>query len=277
MWQRNRHVHVFWWSACARVCSPDLVLAAEGEVDEGLEVVALAWDVCEQAGRPFVRLARQFPCDVQAVLADVGRFAHTLVSTDRFAERLLVTGDVEDVVDDLEEQAKLVRKCPVAVVEFVSWYRKRQRTMHRRRDQATRFQGVDLAKRAGRRSTVVAQVEVLAADHARNAGRPGELTHDAKTLFVTPGLGFTDEPNRLRVEGVARKDRGVLAKRDVASRSPSTEVVIVHRGKIVVDERVRVDELQCGGRWQDVLRGATEGLQGGHRKHRPHPFTASKE
>ena len=47
----------------------------------------------------------------------------------------------------------------------------------------------------------------------------------------------------LREQPVAGEDRDVLAERDMARRPAAPQVVVVHRGQVVVDERVGVDEL----------------------------------
>ena len=56
------------------------------------------------------------------------------------------------------------------------------------------------------------------------------------------------EAERLGEERVAREERDALAERDVRARPTAPLVVVVERGKVVVDERERVHELERGRR-----------------------------
>src|SRR5262245_17758323 len=57
-----------------------------------------------------MRLGRKLTRPLEAVKADVGEFAMSLVASARLAEPLVASGHVEDVVDDLEENAQLAGK-----------------------------------------------------------------------------------------------------------------------------------------------------------------------
>jgi len=76
---------------------------------------------------------------------------------------------------------------------------------------------------------------------------------------------------------VARQDRDPFAEHLVVGRFPSAEVVVVHRGKVVVDQRVGVDHLQrAGGRHHH--RGLPPAEFGRHQaEDGPEPFPTGED
>ena len=66
----------------------------------------------------------------------------------------------------------------------------------------------------------------------------------ASTRVAAAGLARQDEVERLREEAVAGQDGHVLAEGDVARGPAAAQRVVVDRRQVVVDERVRVDELE---------------------------------
>jgi hypothetical protein len=59
----------------------------------------------------------------------------------------------------------------------------------------------------------------------------------------------------------------------VARRLAAPQVIVVHRGEVVVDERVGVDHLDGGGERQYLLGRAADRLGGRQRQHGPDPLT----
>ena len=59
-----------------------------------------------------------------------------------------------------------------------------------------------------------------------------------------------EQRERLGQQSVARENRHAVAVNDVRRRPPAAQRVIVHRRKIVVDERVGVDQLDGAGAGQ---------------------------
>ena len=109
-------------------------------------------------------------------------------------------------------------------------------------------------RRLGTRRRPAGDVEVLAADHARDARRGGQLGDRGQEAGRVAGLAREDVPERLGVEPVAGQDRDVLAVDLVVRRAAAAQVVVVHRREVVVDERVGVDELDRGGEREDARR-----------------------
>jgi hypothetical protein len=101
-------------------------------------------------------------------------------------------------------------------------------------------------------------VEVLAADHPVDARGGGELAQGPQDVGRLAGLVGEDVAEGLGVEAVAGEDRDVLPVGDVARGAPAPQVVVVHRGQVVVDERVRVDELDRRRQRQDLVGVAAQ-------------------
>ena len=78
----------------------------------------------------------------------------------------------------------------------------------------------------------------------------------------------------LREEAVPGEDRDVLAVGDVAGRATAAQVVVVHRGKVVMDQRIGVDQLDRRRRRQHRLGLMPERACRRQREHRPDPLAA---
>ncbi len=86
----------------------------------------------------------------------------------------------------------------------------------------------------------------LASDHAAGAGRGRESRDQAeRPSRVDTGTlrALRGDPKRLRQQRIARENRERLTVDDVHGRPAAAELVVVHRGEVVVHERVRVHEL----------------------------------
>ena len=82
---------------------------------------------------------------------------------------------------------------------------------------------------------------------------------------------------RERQQAVAGEDRGRFAKFLVARRQAATQVVIIHRGQIVVDERVCVNHLDGGGRGGRLSIFATRCSRRHEHEDRPQSFTGREQ
>ena len=50
-----------------------------------------------------------------------------------------------------------------------------------------------------------------------------------------------------RLQRITGEDRHCFAERNVASRASAAQAVVVHRGQVVVHQRIRVDDFDRGG------------------------------
>ena len=97
-----------------------------------------------------------------------------------------------------------------------------------------------------------------------------------------PGLGRVRHPRRqdgerLRQQGVAGQDGHGLAERPVARGLPVTQVIVVHRRQVVVDERIRVDHLDGAGRRHGLLDRPAAGFGRQEDQHGPQFLSAPQD
>ena len=88
-------------------------------------------------------------------------------------------------------------------------------------------------------------VEDLSADHAGGSGRCGEFFNE-RGDGVGARIGGEDF-ERERDHGIAGEDGDRFAEDFVVGRPATAQIVIVHRGEIVVDEGESVDQLDRDG------------------------------
>ena len=99
--------------------------------------------------------------------------------------------------------------------------------------------------------------------------------HAAATAGGSISLGQHLEGQRQ--QGVAGQNGRGLVERLVAGGPPATQIVVVHRRQIVVDQRIGVDHLdRAGGRHGRLDRPAA-GLGGQQHQHRPQPLARGQQ
>ena len=182
--------------------------------------------------------------------------------------------DVEDVVDDLERQADLggvarrsprptSSSAPAMIAPLTADARMSAPVL---RACMARRPSASSVIACPRRLPGRLQIDRLSADHA--AGARG-FADDRGCTRSLPRARSPDRPSRgsareqrerLGVQAVARQDRDAVAVDDVQRRPSAAQRVVVHRGQVVVDERVGVDQLDGAGggqrRWDAGLARA---------------------
>jgi hypothetical protein len=195
----------------------------------------------------------------------------------RLPQLLVRAGHVEDVVDDLKQDAELVSEAPVGRHRRLVEPGEAERHHDARGDQAAGLQGMKLPQVVLARLARDGDVPVLAADHPGDPGRAHELRQGGEHVRRLALLNVGKDPHRLGEETVAREDRDVLAELDVRGRAAATEVVVVHRRQVVVDERVGVDQLDRSGGGQDPFRRDLGRARGGEDQHRADALAAGEQ
>ncbi len=82
---------------------------------------------------------------------------------------------------------------------------------------------------------------------------------------------------RLRIQPIAGEDRHVLAERHMAGGAPAPERVVIHRGQVVVDQRVGVDQLERRRQRHRVLALQPHRVRGREREHRPDALASGQQ
>src|SRR5919204_4523631 len=189
----------------------------EDEVGDLLEVGRVCGRRGAQgAARGVVTLLRQYPRALQPELADVRALAKALVASLGLAEVGVGAGDIEDVVDDLEQDPDFRREPPPGPQGLVAHPGQQQDADDRRADEPAGLELVQLAQLPGRVAHA-GDVEVLAPDHAVDARRRGELGGRGQEALRVARLLGEQVVEGLGVEPVAGQDRDLLAELDVAS------------------------------------------------------------
>ena len=179
-----------------------------------------------------------------------------------FPSSLVAPGHVEDVVDDLEQDAELVGEPAVGNCLRFGHALEGQHDADAGGDQPPGLQRVQRAQPLGVRRRPPAtstywpptmpSTPVAAVSSRERGEHPGRL---ARLL--------AEEPDRLGEEAVAGEDRDVLAELDVRGRLAAAQLVVVHRRQVVVDQRVGVDQLdRRGGRQEALGLGAERARRG---------------
>ena len=92
------------------------------------------------------------------------------------------------------------------------------------------------------------QIDRLAADHAGGARGVAPITSMTRSLRAASAGSrgrrlAREQRERLGVQAVAGENRHAVAVDDVQRRPAAPQRVVVHRGQVVVDERVGVNQL----------------------------------
>src|SRR5439155_1302772 len=109
--------------------------------------------------------------------------------------------------------------------------------------------------------------------------RPGIFARGFSKLLVRLGdvEVVVDNFKSLGEKGVSGQDGDAFSKDFVIGRFASTEVVVVHRRQIVMNEGVGVDALDRAGQRKRGGLSPVAGCRGGQAERRTHPFAARKK
>jgi len=214
---------------------------------------------------------------LQAEYAGVAGLAVGGIGASAFAEHSGLAGDIEDVVLDLKRQADFIAVTAQGVADLVSHRARRQRTeQHAGPDQGTGLAPVHLLE-AGGVSGAAGRIEVecLPAGHALRSDGLGQ--HDQHLQFCTLG-----EPRRAACEhregqslqGITGQYRGPFIEGAVAARAPATQIVVVHRRQVIMNQAVGVDELHGGGGSIETVHRSPKRRAGDIHQERAQPLAA---
>lgn len=186
----------------------------------------------------------------EAVEGEVGGLAGAGVFAGGFAEGGGVGGGIQDVVHDLEGEAEVAAGAAESRHGGGIGVGHEAAEGEGGLDHGGGFAEVDEFEGGGvRRGGGVFGEEVghLAADEAATAGGIGQLADQGVGEKGMGGVGFGEEGEGVGQEGVADEEGGGFVVGAVDGGAAATEVVVIHAGEVVMDERVGVEALECGG------------------------------
>ncbi len=121
------------------------------------------------------------------------------------------------------------------------------------------------------------EVYRLAADHALGTSGLGENGDHAQLLPRRQPRRLCQHAESLREQGIANQDGRCLVVGLVAGGAAAAQVVVIHGGKIVVHQGVRVDEFEGGSGTVEQALVHAERCASGVGKQRAHPLTATED
>ena len=108
------------------------------------------------------------------------------------------------------------------------------------------------------------EIDGLAAGHPERAARFAEQVDQAQAHRRGSGQRRVagQELKRQRLQGIADQDRGGLVEGFVARRASAAQIVIVHRGQVIVHQRIDVDQLDGTRGCLDLVLAEPQGARG---------------
>jgi len=199
---------------------------------------------------------------VEADEGGVGEFADGGVFAGFFSHLFFSSGDVEDVIDDLEGEADGGAVGVDGFDDGVVGGRAEGAHSAGGADEGSGFHAVDTLEvfegglgGGGFGFFGVAGIEDLSADHAFDAGGVGEFFDEFDGEFGFGDAGG-EEFKGEGVEAVAGEDGEAFAVDFVVGGATAPEVVVVHGGEVIMDEGEAVDHFEGGGGGHGDAEGA---------------------
>ncbi|CAH1653750.1 hypothetical protein CHELA20_54113 [Hyphomicrobiales bacterium] len=121
------------------------------------------------------------------------------------------------------------------------------------------------------------EVEDLSADHPAETCGARQPTHEFKMdPRVIGAVRRRREFERQCQQGVPRENGGCLVEGDMNCRSPAPEVVIIHGGQIVMDERIAMQHFHRAGCVHRMVHVTSEKPGGFDDQERAQPFATTE-
>jgi len=210
---------------------------------------------------------------VESKETGVSGFAGGLILADAFAEFFLGGDNIEDVVNDLEGEAK----GPAELGEVGKSARigpgRHGAKAEGSGNEGAGFGTVNLNE-FFQRDAFLFRIEIqdLARDEAEAAGGVGKLSDEVGPGVAAIGLGAGDRGKGLGQEAVSGENGDGFAEYLVVGGSATAEIVVIHTGQVVMDEGIGVDTLDGTGGGQGGDFVATGGPGGGEAKNGAQAF-----
>src|SRR5262245_25649996 len=187
-------------------------------------------------------------------------------------------GRVKNVVNDLKRETNAIAKSGNVLQLLVRRRRQIRADPNGNADQRTSFRSMDsfqLFWRYGR--TLESQVQDLTGHHARRSSRSMAQRRDRLEQTVG-GKSFTlcHYLERECQKCIAGEDRHRLTELFMARGPSTTEVIVVHRGQVIVDQRIRMNHLDRRHDWNDRLPVFVPDRICGDTKTRPYALASSQ-
>ena len=255
------------------------VRAVQDELRQPQKGVRALAERAQRADGALLRLCGAAPRAFDAERGRVGRLVVARVAAGVLAERRSVLLDLEQVVANLEYEPDVAREHVEARTLLGAQVAELARHHDGGSDQRAGLAAMNALEAALVDAlTLGGHVERLAADHAggsRGAREPRE--HFDLRLWSGGELGIRGEHlERERLQRVAGEDRRRFVELPVRRGTAAPQIVVVHRGQVVVHERVGVNQLDGGGDRVERVFGGSDELAARVDEERSHALSAAE-
>lgn len=185
----------------------------------------------------------------------IGRFPAFAVPPRALPGFLRGPFDIEQVVRDLERQAEFFSEIGEPSERVFPCSREPSSDDHGCPDESSGFQRMGSAKSIRIRPLSGAlHVQDLTADHTGRPRRPGQVAGTCEKRGALCNGNGDEDLEGPGQEGIAGKHGYCISECLVTTRFPTTKIVIVHTGQVIVNEGICMNHFNCSGRVID-LRG----------------------
>ncbi|SBO42933.1 protein of unknown function [Cyanobium sp. NIES-981] len=216
---------------------------------------------------------------VQTEQLGVGGLVGGEVLAGGLAEHLAAGRHVQDVVDDLEGQADAAGIGPQGREQRLGSSGDQGAAEHAGPQQRTGLVQVDVLEGVEIHGLAFAlQVHHLATHQTRGARGQAQLAHHGQqALRRHPGAAQGHHLEGAGEQGIAGQDGVGFPVHLVIGGAAAAQVVVIHGGQIVMDQRHGVDHLQGHRRWHGPLAVTTGQLTGRQAENRPQPLAPGQQ
>src|SRR5579885_1696203 len=234
----------------------------------------------ERLMSPAFEFAREFARAIDAEKRREGRLAGGLVLAGPLAHLLRRRLDIEEIVDDLKsesEGARVVAETGKLAIGGAAQARASDDRGMEERAGLLRVQDLQFIERE--RPAFALKIDHLPADHPGRTRGFGEISHRLQNhgTWNAVGCGGGEDLEGVGKEAVAAQRGHRLAEHLVAGGTAVPEVIVVHAGEVVVDERIVVNHLDGASKTHRPLRSAADRLARGERKDGAQALSAAEQ
>ncbi len=203
------------------------------------------------------------------------------IAADRFTEHLFIANNIQNIVNYLEGKPKLpaifnqrLALCLARPAEIASGNDSTPQ-------QSPRLAVVDILQLGKReRLPFLHHVNLLPGDHAKHTCLLREIAHGSHQSCRLGGNG-KQLRKAMRQQTVTRQNRRGFVKRLMTAGATAPQIVVIHSGQIIVNQRIGVQHFDSAGKRQIFRQGllvhAGKALQGSQKQHRAQAFPARQQ
>ncbi len=250
------------------------VFADEQSVGEGAQGFSFSFESIEGTECATGEICGGLSGFFEAEECGVGCFDGFDVFAGGFAEFLSALGDIEDVIDDLKSEAETGTELRERIHLGGGCICTHGTEAEGCREEGSRFCGMDEAECGWRDGfAFVLEIEDLTSNELCRPGSHRQLAHECGGRVTFCAGMARDDFECNGQESIAGEDGNPFAEIFVVGGAPAPEIVVVHTGQIVMDERVSVDAFDGSCGWHCVGCGASTSFCSGYTSGRTKTFS----